>query len=46
MPPPIQTQIQRMGGMSSAVVGGFCEHSPFHELVAVAAVARPRGPRT
>jgi hypothetical protein len=27
-PPPMQTQIQRMGGMSSAVIGGFCEHSP------------------
>jgi hypothetical protein len=27
-PPPIQTQIQRMGGMSSsAVIGGFCEHT-------------------
>jgi hypothetical protein len=25
-PPPMQTQIQRMGGMSSAVIGGFCEH--------------------
>jgi hypothetical protein len=24
-----------MGGMSSAVIGGFCEHSPVvHELVA------------
>jgi hypothetical protein len=23
-----QPQIQRMGGMSSAVIGGFCEHSP------------------
>jgi hypothetical protein len=35
VPPPMQTQIQRMGGMSSAVVGGFCEHSPVvHELVA------------
>jgi hypothetical protein len=35
VPPPIQTQIQRMGGMSSAVIGGFCEHSPVvHELVA------------
>jgi hypothetical protein len=33
-PPPMQTQIQRMGGMSSAVIGGFCEHSPVvHELV-------------
>ena len=31
----MQTQIQRMGGMSSAVIGGFCEHSPVvHELVA------------
>jgi hypothetical protein len=31
----MQTQIQRMGGMSSAVIGGFCEHSPIvHELVA------------
>jgi hypothetical protein len=31
----MQTQIQRMGGMSSAVVVGFCEHSPvIHELVA------------
>jgi hypothetical protein len=29
------TQIQRMGGMSSAVIGGFCKHSPVvHELVA------------
>jgi len=28
VPPPMQTQIQRMGGMSSAVIGGFCEHSP------------------
>jgi hypothetical protein len=27
VPPPMQTQIQRMGGMSSAVIGGFCEHS-------------------
>jgi hypothetical protein len=35
VPPPMQTQIQRMGGMSSAVIGGFCEHSPIvHELVA------------
>jgi hypothetical protein len=35
-PPPIQTQIQRMGGMSSPVIGGFCEHaSPVvHGLVA------------
>jgi hypothetical protein len=33
--PPMQTQIQCMGGMSSAVVGGFCEHnSVVHELVA------------
>jgi hypothetical protein len=33
VPPPMQTQIQRMGGMSSAVIGGFCEHSPVvHEL--------------
>jgi hypothetical protein len=32
---PMQTQIQRMGGMNSAVIGGFCEHSPVvHELVA------------
>jgi hypothetical protein len=31
----MQTQIQRMGGMSSAVIGGFYEHSPVvHELVA------------
>jgi hypothetical protein len=28
VPPPMQTQIQRMGGMSSAVIGGFCEQSP------------------
>jgi hypothetical protein len=35
VPPPMQTQIQRMGGMSSAVIGGFYEHSPVvHELVA------------
>jgi hypothetical protein len=35
VPPPMQAQIQRMGGMSSAVIGGFCEHSPvIHELVA------------
>jgi hypothetical protein len=35
LPPPMQTQIQRMGGMSYAVIGGFCEHSPIvHELVA------------
>jgi hypothetical protein len=36
VPPPMQTQIQRMGGMSSAAIGGlFCEHSPVvHELVA------------
>jgi hypothetical protein len=35
VPPPMQTQIQCMGGMSSAVIGGFCEHSPVvHELVA------------
>jgi hypothetical protein len=35
VPPPMQTQIQRMGGMSSAVIGGFCEHSSVvHELVA------------
>jgi hypothetical protein len=35
VPPPMQTQIQRMGGMSSAVIGGFCKHSPVvHELVA------------
>jgi hypothetical protein len=35
VPPPMQTQVQRMGGMSSAVIGGFCEHSPaVHELVA------------
>jgi hypothetical protein len=37
VPPPMQTQTQtqRMGGMSSAVIGGFCEHSPVvHELVA------------
>jgi hypothetical protein len=35
VPPPMQTQIQRMGGMSSAVIGGFCEHSPVvHVLVA------------
>jgi hypothetical protein len=35
VPPPMQTQIQRMGGMSSAIIGGFCEHSPVvHELVA------------
>jgi hypothetical protein len=35
VPPPMQTQIQRMGGMSSAVTGGFYEHSPVvHELVA------------
>jgi L-serine deaminase len=34
-PPPMQAQVQRMGGISSAVVGGFCEHSPaVHELVA------------
>ena len=33
VPPPMQTQVQRMGGMSSAVIGGFCEHSPVvHEL--------------
>ena len=38
VPPPMQTQIQRMGGMSSAVIGGFCEHSPVvHELVAKSA---------
>ena len=31
----MQTRIQRMGGMSSAVIGGFCEYSPVvHELVA------------
>jgi hypothetical protein len=31
----MQTQIQRMGGMSSAITGGFCEHSPVvHELMA------------
>jgi hypothetical protein len=24
----MQTQIPHMGGMSSAVIGGFCEHSP------------------
>jgi hypothetical protein len=31
----MQTQVQRMGGMSSAVIGGLCEHSPVvHELVA------------
>jgi hypothetical protein len=35
VPPPMQTQIQCMGGMSSAVIGGFCERSPVvHELVA------------
>jgi hypothetical protein len=37
VPPPMQTQIQGAwaGGMSSAVIGGFCEHSPVvHELVA------------
>jgi hypothetical protein len=35
VPPPMQTQVQRMGGMSSAVIGGFCEHSfVVHELVA------------
>jgi hypothetical protein len=35
VPPPMQTQIQRMGAMSSAVIGGFCEHTPVvHELVA------------
>jgi hypothetical protein len=39
VPPPMQTQIRRMGGMSSAVIGGFCEYSlrssPIvHELVA------------
>jgi hypothetical protein len=35
VPPPMQTQIRRVGGMSSAVIGGFCEHSPVvHELVA------------
>jgi hypothetical protein len=28
VPPPMQTQIQRIGGMSSAVIGGYCEHSP------------------
>jgi hypothetical protein len=34
VPSPMQTQVQRMGGMSSAVIGGFCEHSPVvHELV-------------
>jgi hypothetical protein len=35
-PRPCKPQIQRMGGMSSAVIGGFCEHSPVvvvHELV-------------
>jgi hypothetical protein len=32
-PPPMQTHIQRMGGMSSVVIRGFCEHSPVvHEL--------------
>jgi hypothetical protein len=35
VPPPMQTQVQRMDGMSSAVIGEFCEHSPVvHELVA------------
>jgi hypothetical protein len=35
VPPPMQTQIQRMGGMSSAVTGRFYAHSPVvHELVA------------
>jgi hypothetical protein len=35
VPPPMQTHIQGMSGMSSAVIGGFCEHSPvMHELVA------------
>ena len=31
----MQTQLQRMGGMSSTVIGGFCEHSlVVHEVVA------------
>jgi hypothetical protein len=35
VPPPMQTQVQRMGDMSSTVIGEFCEHSPVvHELVA------------
>jgi hypothetical protein len=35
VPSPMQIQVQRMGGISSAVIGGFCEHSPVvHELVA------------
>jgi hypothetical protein len=48
VPPPMQTQIPRMGGMSSAVIGGFCEHSPVvprsvvHELVAKFADAHGR----
>ena len=28
VPTPMQTQVQRMGDMSSAVIGGFCKHSP------------------
>jgi hypothetical protein len=35
VPPPMQTQIQRMGGMSSAVIDRLCAHGPaVHELVA------------
>jgi hypothetical protein len=41
VPPPMQTKVQRMGGMSSAVIGGFCEHRPVvhDELVLVAKFA-------
>jgi hypothetical protein len=47
VPPPMQTQVQRMGGMSSAVIGGFCEHSPVvHELVVkFADMTAKEGPR-
>ena len=27
-PPPITTQVQSLGGVTAAVIGAFCEHSP------------------
>jgi len=37
-PPPMQGQVQRLGGVTAAVIGGFCEHSPaVHEYIAMCA---------
>jgi hypothetical protein len=46
-PPPMQGQVQRLGGVTAAVIGGFCEHSPVvHEYIAMCAVrTAPDTPR-